>query len=62
MKLDIKTLIVLFTIAATLGGFYYSTEIRLTHLEGHLSILESSHSDLQKQVQRQDIRIKRKDK
>jgi hypothetical protein len=33
MKLDIKTLITLLTIAATLGGFYYTTQIRLGSLE-----------------------------
>jgi len=33
MKLDIKTLITLFTFAATLGGFYYTTQIRLDNLE-----------------------------
>ena len=33
MKLDIKTLITLLTIAATLGGFYYTTQIRLDSLE-----------------------------
>jgi len=45
MKLDIKTLITLFTIAATLGGFYYSTQIRLDNLEQEVS-------QLQKQVKR----------
>ena len=33
MKLDIKTLITLLTIAATLGGFYYTTQSRLDNLE-----------------------------
>ena len=33
MKLDIKTLITLLTIAATLGGFYYTTQVRLDNLE-----------------------------
>jgi hypothetical protein len=33
MKLDIKTLITLLTIAATLGGFYYTTQARLDSLE-----------------------------
>ena len=33
MKLDIKTLITLLTIAAVLGGFYYTTQIRLDSLE-----------------------------
>tara|TARA_R100000008_G_scaffold84280_2_gene71298 strand:+ start:62 stop:217 length:156 start_codon:yes stop_codon:yes gene_type:complete len=33
MKLDIKTLIALLTIAATLGGFYFTTQARLDSLE-----------------------------
>jgi hypothetical protein len=37
MKLDIKTLITLLTIAATLGGFYYTTQIRLDSLEQEIS-------------------------
>tara|TARA_R110000824_G_scaffold78951_2_gene198987 strand:- start:1093 stop:1251 length:159 start_codon:yes stop_codon:yes gene_type:complete len=45
MKLDIKTLITLLTIAATLGGFYYTTQIRLDSLEQEVT-------KLQKQVKR----------
>ena len=45
MKLDIKTLIALLTIAATLGGFYYTTQSRLDNLETEVS-------QLQKQVKR----------
>jgi len=33
MKLDLKTVITLCTFAATIGGFYYSTQIRLDNLE-----------------------------
>jgi hypothetical protein len=40
MKLDIKTLITLLTIAATLGGFYYSTQTRLDSLEGQVETLK----------------------
>ena len=36
-NLDIKTLITLFTIATVLGGFYYSTQIRLDNLESEIS-------------------------
>jgi|TARA_R110000824_G_scaffold37189_1_gene114461 hypothetical protein len=45
MKIDIKTLITLLTIAATLGGFYYTTQSRLDSLEGEVV-------QLQKQVKR----------
>ena len=44
-NLDIKTLIALLTIAATLGGFYYTTQSRL-------DILESDVIKLQKQVKK----------
>jgi len=37
MKLDIKTLITLLTFAAALGGFYYTTQIRLDSLEQEVS-------------------------
>ena len=37
MKLDIKTLIALLTFAATLGGFYYTTQARLDSLEQEVS-------------------------
>lgn len=37
MKIDIKTLIALLTIAATLGGFYYTTQERLDNLEQEVS-------------------------
>mgnify|MGYP003654695178 CR=1 FL=1 len=45
MKLDIKTLITLLTIAAVLGGFYYTTQIRLDNLEEEVM-------QIQKQVKR----------
>ena len=53
MKLDIKTLITLFTIAATLGGFYYSTQIRLDNLEEDVV-------KMQKQIKRLTIQVKQK--
>ena len=51
MKLDIKTLITLLTIAATLGGFYYTTQSRLDNLEEEVS-----------QVKKQIKRLTRKNK
>ena len=39
MKLDIKTVITLLGIAAMLGGFYYTTEMRLDSLEGKVATL-----------------------
>lgn len=50
MKLDIKTLITLFTIAATLGGFYYSTQIRLDNLEEDVVKVQKQIKRLTRQV------------
>jgi hypothetical protein len=38
--LDIKTLITLLAFAATMGGFYYTTQDRLSHLEEDVVQLE----------------------
>jgi hypothetical protein len=40
LKLNIKTLITLLTIAATLGGFYYSTQSRIDDLESDVTVLK----------------------
>ena len=45
MKLDLKAVVTLCPFAATIGGFYYSTQIRLDNLEGEVT-------QLQKQVKR----------
>jgi len=50
MKLDIKTLITLLSIAAMLGGFYYSTGVRLDTLESSALELKSEIQGLKKQV------------
>tara|TARA_B100000678_G_C18179855_1_gene490706 strand:+ start:552 stop:701 length:150 start_codon:yes stop_codon:yes gene_type:complete len=39
MKLDIKTVITLLGIAAMMGGFYYTTEMRLDSLESKVASL-----------------------
>ena len=41
MKLDIKTIITLVTFAATMGGFYYSTQLRLDQLESDMDSMTS---------------------
>ena len=51
LKLDIKTLIALLAIAATLGGFYYTTQVRLDNIEQEMS-------QIQKQVKRLSRRVK----
>ena len=44
VKLDIKTLITLVTFAATMGGFYYSTQLRLDHLEENVASVKNKSS------------------
>jgi len=56
MKLDIKTLITVVTFAATMGGFYYSTQMRLDHLEASVTTVEKQI----KQLKRQKKRVKNK--
>jgi virulence-associated protein VapD len=48
MKLDIKTLITIITFAATMGGFYYSTQIRLDHLEAKVQQVEKQIKQIKK--------------
>ena len=48
MKLDIKTLITIITFAATMGGFYYSTQIRLDHLEDKVAGIEKQIKQIKK--------------
>ena len=49
MKLDIKTLITIVTFAATMGGFYYSTQLRLDHLEENVLSVEKQIKQLKRQ-------------
>jgi len=54
MKLDIKTLITVLTIAATLGGFYYSTQLRLDHLEETVQTLQKQIKVIKRQVNKKN--------
>ncbi len=40
INLDLKTLITIVAFAATMGGFYYSTQERLANLEDEISVLD----------------------
>ena len=48
MKIDIKTLITIVTFAATMGGFYYSTQIRLDQLEENVVRVEKQIKQIKK--------------
>ena len=52
MKLDIKTLINLLTLAATLGGFYYTTQSRLDNLEGEVTTLKKQIKRIARKAQK----------
>jgi hypothetical protein len=61
ITLDIKTLITITGIVALLGGFYYSTNHRLSHLEGQLVEVTKGQDELSgqlRQIQKQLKRLK----
>ena len=62
MKIDIKTLIVLGTIAIAFGGFYYGTEYRLENLEQDVKSLQQDNDDLGEKITKAIRRIKRLEK
>ena len=59
MKLDIKALIPILSIVALLGGFYYTTQLRLDTLEEKVSTLSKSEQDLSKRVGALEKRVNR---
>ena len=52
MKLDIKLVITLLVFASTLGGFYYTTEMRLDSLEASVTSLKEDNAKLRKLINR----------
>ena len=58
MKLDIKLVLTLLVFASTLGGFYYTTEMRLESLEEAVSSLKQENSKLKKLINRKSKRGK----
>ena len=61
ITLDIKTLITIAGIVALLGGFYYSTNHRLSQLEGQLVEVTKGQDELSgqlKQIQKQLRKLK----
>ena len=62
MKIDIKTLILLGSIAIAFGGFYYGTEYRLSNLEADVRALQVSDDDLGQKINKAIKRIKRFEK
>jgi uncharacterized protein YlxW (UPF0749 family) len=60
-KIDIKLALTLAALIAGLGGFYYTTQMRLDSLEGSSSdsSLSEEVSSLKKQVNRLSKRVKK---
>ena len=62
LKLDVKLLLTLFVLVASLGGFYYTTQLRLDVLEKELGEQQGVVSEvnaLKKQVVRLHKKITR---
>ena len=59
MKIDIKTLIVLGSIAIAFGGFYYGTEYRLESLEQDVKVLQEDNDNLGEKITKAIKRIKK---
>ena len=58
LNLDVKTLVMIITFAATAGGFYYATQDRLDHLEEAMTSFSSDITSLEKKIQRLSRQIK----
>ena len=48
MKIELKTLISIITAAVVLGGFYYTTQLRLDYMELQIEELEAEISRIRK--------------
>ena len=57
-KMDIRLMITLFVIAATLGGFYYTPQLRLDRVEAAVEA-PAQECPLKKQIQNLSKRVKR---
>jgi len=62
MKFELKELITILGVAALLGGFYYTTEHRLSDLEANSAACSENANALQKKVNNLQRRIKKLEK
>jgi len=58
-KINVKTLILIVGIACTLGGFYYTTNLRLNILEKENKALQTQMSDTKTLIMRLENRFNR---
>ncbi len=59
IKLDLKSLIAIGTILITIGGFYYTTKLRLDVLESEIKTLKEKTGSLSKEIQQSAKQNKR---
>jgi len=59
MKLDLKTLITMGGILAVLGGFYFTTQLRLDSLEEKIGKMSNEFHEKYHDVEKQIVRLKR---
>ena len=59
MKLDAKTLIPILSIVALLGGFYYTTQLRLDTLEEKVGAFDTLEQELSKRIGTLEKRVNR---
>ena len=63
IKLDVKTLMVMGGLLVTLGGFYYTTELRLEHLESEIRTVDRDNKALRTwltEVDKRTVRLSKK--
>ena len=58
MKLDIKTVITIVAFAATMGGFYYTTQLRLDNLEESVASVERQMKVVKKKLNKRKATLK----
>jgi len=59
MKLDLKILITIGGIIAVLGGFYFTTQLRLDSLEEKIEKISSEIHEKHHEIEKQIARLKR---
>jgi len=53
-KVDLKMLITIITFAATIGGFYYSTQLRLDNLEENYQTIQKQVKIVKRQINKKN--------
>jgi len=58
IKLDIKTVITIAAFAVTMGGFYYTTQLRLDNLEENIASVEKQLKIVKKKLNKRKLAVK----